>query len=231
MGVVPGQPTHDAGEIGVVRRATDGPTGGAEAGERHVEDVEAPGEAAPPHERRRRLRHRLEQAADRRHQSVEARHGGTGELRERPDEARCGVGPLAGGVERQLDGRGCRVRHRGRRKIALGGVGVIVEDQQRQLHPADPVGQRVVDLLDERRPAVGHPLDERELPQRSAPVEAGHGRRLGHVEHGAQVTRERGSEPDGGGTPGRSARRRPSGAVRSRVAHRRRAPAAVAGVG
>ena len=52
-----------------------------------------------------------------------------------------------------------------------------------------------MDLLDERRSAVGHALHERELPQRSAPVEAGHGGGLGHVEHGAQIPRSGAARP------------------------------------
>src|SRR3712207_9371201 len=50
---------------------------------------------------------------------------------------------------------------------------------------ADAVGDRVMDLLDERRPAVGEVVDDHELPQGTGPVEPLHGHDRGEVEQRA----------------------------------------------
>ena len=64
-----------------------------------------------------------------------------------------------------------------------------VEQHHRQLDRADAVGDRVVELLDDGRLAVGQPLDHGELPERASPVEALHPDRLGQVEQRAPVAR------------------------------------------
>ncbi len=61
------------------------------------------------------------------------------------------------------------------------GIALEVDESQREFQAADAVGDRVVDLLEQRGAAVGEPVDERELPERSGAVE----RLLG--EHAAEV--------------------------------------------
>ena len=59
-----------------------------------------------------------------------------------------------------------RVDERPRRRVAL-----EVEELQGHLHPALAVGDRVVHLLHQRRPAATEALDDDELPQRPGAVE------------------------------------------------------------
>ena len=61
-----------------------------------------------------------------------------------------------------------------------------VEQHHRDLHAADAVGERVVQLAHQRRPTVGQPVDEGHLPQRPGMVELAHLRTPGHLEHGVE---------------------------------------------
>ena len=65
----------------------------------------------------------------------------------------------------------------------------VVEQQFSHLDPAHSVGERVVDLLDERGLSARQTFDQRELPQRPVLVERGHRQQPGHVQHGPQVAR------------------------------------------
>ena len=51
----------------------------------------------------------------------------------------------------------------------------LIEEQQGQLHAADTVGEAVVELHDDCRPAVGQPFHDGGLPQRVRRVERRHG--------------------------------------------------------
>ena len=62
------------------------------------------------------------------------------------------------------------------RSAPFAGSRLEVEELERELHPADSVGQRMVDLHDQRRASVGEPLDQRELPQGASVIEGGHHR-------------------------------------------------------
>ena len=75
--------------------------------------------------------------------------------------------------------------HLGHRTTVVS-LGALVEERHRHLHGADPVGEGVVHLLDECSPSVGHLLHHDELPQRSRPVESGHGEGRREVEDVAQ---------------------------------------------
>jgi hypothetical protein len=68
-------------------------------------------------------------------------------------------------------------------RCGVGGVALEVEQHEEQLHPADAVGHRVVDLHDHRGAVVGEALHERVLPERARAVEAGHRRGARQVEH------------------------------------------------
>ena len=65
------------------------------------------------------------------------------------------------------------------------GVGLEVDERERELEAADAVGDRVMDLLEQRGAPVVEPLDERELPQRTGPVERLLGERAAEVEQRA----------------------------------------------
>ena len=67
--------------------------------------------------------------------------------------------------------------------VAGDGLGVEVEERHRELHAPDPVGQGVVHLHHDGRPAAIQPFDQGELPQGARPVEAAHGRERGQLEH------------------------------------------------
>ena len=81
------------------------------------------------------------------------------------------------------------------RRAVDGDVGPVVEQGEGELDPADAVGERVVDLLDERGPAVGQALHDGELPQRALTVEGGHGDGLRDRQHRREVARLRGLDP------------------------------------
>ena len=51
------------------------------------------------------------------------------------------------------------------------GFGFEVEERERQLQAADAVADRVVDLLEQRGPSAGEPVDHREFPERPRPIE------------------------------------------------------------
>ena len=63
-----------------------------------------------------------------------------------------------------------------------------VEELERQLHAAFAVGDRVVELLDQRRAAFAQTVDQDELPQRTGPVERVGGDQRGEVEQLAHGT-------------------------------------------
>jgi hypothetical protein len=94
---------------------------------------------------------------------------------------------VADGVEEALDL--AQHVHRGRlgQLTRIAGVGLGVEGLEHQLHAAHPVGDGVVDLHDQARPAVLEALDDRELPQRPGPVEGLHADGLGDVEQVSQA--------------------------------------------
>jgi len=71
-------------------------------------------------------------------------------------------------------------------QLRLGVVGCEVEQRQLQLHPADAVGDRVVDFENQRGGAVGQTVDDGGLPQWPCPIEALHADRLGHRQHVGQ---------------------------------------------
>ena len=77
----------------------------------------------------------------------------------------------------------------------VAGLALEVEQHHGELDAADAVGDRVVELLDDGRLAVGQALDHGELPQRAGPVEALHADRLGQVEQGAPVARRGRAHP------------------------------------
>ena len=93
-----------------------------------------------------------------------------------------------------------------------------VEQHHRHLHAAHAVGDGVVDLLDQRGPAVGQPLDDGELPQRAGPVEALHGDRRGEVEQRRAASRRPPPWSSARGTGCRSWGRRPTAAGRRATA-------------
>ena len=66
--------------------------------------------------------------------------------------------------------------HRGR------GVALEVDEAERESHPADAVGDRVVDALQERGAPAFETLDDRELPERTRPVEGWRAERGREVE-------------------------------------------------
>ena len=57
---------------------------------------------------------------------------------------------------------------------------------QQQLHAADAVGERVVDLDDERGPAAVHALDEGRFPHRAHGIEAGGAELPCQFQHGVE---------------------------------------------
>ena len=93
-----------------------------------------------------------------------------------------------------LVSRLCRDRRRFRR------VGDKVHQLGEQLHPADPVGERVVDLHDGGRLPVLETLDRRPGPQRPGRVEVAHPLGPGEVEDAGE--RGRACAPDPAHVPG-----------------------------
>ena len=77
-----------------------------------------------------------------------------------------------------VGGRG--VRRRGGRDVRL-----EVDERERQAQTTDTVGDRVVDLLQQRRASVFESFDECELPQRTRTVERPLGERPAQVEQRA----------------------------------------------
>ena len=73
----------------------------------------------------------------------------------------------------------------------IAGVALEVEEGEGDLDRAHPVGDGVVQLLDQRRAPVGHAVDEVHLPQRPGSVEALHPDPLRQVEHLALAARRR----------------------------------------
>ena len=116
-----------------------------------------------------------------------------------PDGVPHDVDAPARGVDDRVACRGERRRRGGRfRPFVAGhrrGIALEVDERERQLESADTVGDRVVDLLQERGPAVAQPLDDRELPQRPGPVERSLRERAAEVEDRAVVAR-RGNRDD-----------------------------------
>ena len=102
---------------------------------------------------------------------------------------------VADRIPGQVDGAealpGRRLGHR----PELPGVGLDVEQQPGELDATDAVGQRVVDLHHQPGPAALQPLDERELPERTIAVEAGHAGLAGELQHRRQRLRGRRLEP------------------------------------
>ena len=122
-----------------------------------------------------------------------------------PSAPRCRSSPASSAAR---CGRG-RWHRAGARRITL-----EVEVLQRQFDAAFAVGDRVVHLLDDGRLAAAHPLDDRELPERTGPVERiGDDQRWRGRAPGATC---RASGRRCGGRAGRcrSRRRRPRPAVR-----------------
>ena len=74
-----------------------------------------------------------------------------------------------------------------RRGVVATAVGVEVDDLQRELEPADAVGDRVVQPLQQRGAVTVEALDDDELPQRLAAIEGGFRKRLTRVEQRTHV--------------------------------------------
>ena len=117
------------------------------------------------------------------------------------------------------------VRHR---------VAFEVDEAQRELQPADAVGDGVVDALQQRGTTVGEPFDQRELPERTGAVERSGATASRRRRAGCGTNPAPGARPGGGGTRGRASDRRATRAARSaagasrparRDAGARRAPA------
>ena len=72
---------------------------------------------------------------------------------------------------------------------------VGVEHVQQQLHTTDAVGERVMDLQDERRPTAVHPLDQGGLPHRAHGVEGSRADLSRQVQHGVHGRRCRDLDP------------------------------------
>ena len=77
----------------------------------------------------------------------------------------------------------------------VAGIGFDVEQQSRDVHATDAIGERVVKLHHERRLAALEPLDERELPQRPITIEARHPGLASELQDGRQRLRGRRLEP------------------------------------
>ena len=67
--------------------------------------------------------------------------------------------------------------------VVSAGVAIGVEEQQRELHGPDAVGERVVQLHDQRGASAIEVLHQRELPEGVGAVERGHGRVAGERDH------------------------------------------------
>ena len=71
---------------------------------------------------------------------------------------------------------GVFVRRRGRHVPQVRGFALLVGHDRQHAHRPDAVGQRMVELDDERRLAALDAFDQGDLPQRAGPVEGGHRR-------------------------------------------------------
>ena len=89
------------------------------------------------------------------------------------------------GPQRCLDAQAVIERGVGRGICVVGRrwIGLEVDHVLQQLHHAEPVGDRMVDLHDERRPLGGQALDDAQLPQRAVLVERPRRHPLRVVEH------------------------------------------------
>ncbi|MCZ7536798.1 MAG: hypothetical protein M5T61_13465 [Acidimicrobiia bacterium] len=72
---------------------------------------------------------------------------------------------------------------------AEGRVGLQVDGVHREAEPSDPVGDGMVDLLEQGCASVGQPLDQGELPERPRSVERGLGESRHEVEEVAHPSR------------------------------------------
>ena len=183
--VVKAQSCRDAGEEGVVVLSARGVRGAQDLSQRELEDVVVPGQVALGHDRRQRVGHRRDEARDRLAGRDRLGDGFAGVPQRVRHVADRGGEVTLGEVEQlrpvvaeripgQIDGAEALAHRRLGHRSEVAGVGFDVEQQSRNVHATDAIGQRVVKLHHERRLAALEPLDERELPQRPITIEARH---------------------------------------------------------
>ena len=208
--MVPAQPAAQRGQVGVIDRRCAPPRyrnglgRRAQVGERKLEHHGPADQAPAPQQRRRLGRRRAEHPAGRISEPDGLGNRGA-RLRDQPRRGarRPAEQPLPGRERRlrqlpqaaaqqvvaaQVAGDRHR-RHRPRRRVPLG-----VVDLLEQGDPAQPVGDRVAELGQQRGPSALQALDVYRLPQRARGVQRRLEGELGQVEELAQ--RARGGQRD-----------------------------------
>ena len=202
--VVAAETAAQRGQVRVVDRTARRLGRRAQVSERHLEHVRAAGQAAPAQQRRRRGRRRAEHPPRRgrevdrlRHGGARRRHQALGGARRAGQHPRPGrqrrPGQLPEAVAQQIGtghvaGNGHR-RHGTRRGFPLG-----VVDLLEQGDPAEPVGDRVAELAQQRRSIAFQSLHVHRFPQGTGGVQRRGQDDLGQVEQLAQ--RARGGQRD-----------------------------------
>ena len=242
--VVAAQAAGDGGDERVVELAVHLARRRLHLVERHDDRVEPDAQRAAGHERAQRRgrgrqhpRHGPAVVAGSA-QGAGSHRGAARPRRSRPIATTGGPGPAAGAARaaarrpraRAGSSRGPRAR-RASSPRSSGGVALEVEQVHRDLHRADAVGDRVMDLDDQAGAPFGEVVDDDELPQRPRPVEALHRDRLRHVEQVAQRPVAARPRPPQVVVAGRSSGRPPIAAARSTAGSTRPAGAAAARAG
>ena len=203
--VVAPQTAAQRGQVRVVDRTARRLGRRAQVSQRHLQHVGAADQAAPAQQRRLRDRRRAEHPLGRDSEADRLRHRGprrpdqpagvTRRPTQQPNPGRQGrLGQPAQAVAQQVaaghvagDGHG---RHGPRGRVPLG-----VVDLLEQGDPAQPVGDRVAELGQQRRPAALQALHVDRLPQRARGVQRRLQRDLGQVEQLAQRARRGQGDP------------------------------------
>ncbi len=150
-----------------------------------MQDVVAPGQMAFRHDRRHGVGHGLQEASDRLAGRDGFGEGFTGvqqcmlHVVAGRGEALLGEVEQPGPVVRQripdqIDGAEVLARWRFGHRREFAGLGFSVEQETREVHASDAVGQAVVQFHDDGGLTALQALDERVLPQRPIAVQAGH---------------------------------------------------------
>jgi hypothetical protein len=204
--VVEAKSGRDAGEKRIVVLDTGGVRGVEDVLDRELEHIVLPREVPVSHDRRERVRHRSDEARDIRagRDRLADRAARVAQrvrdVADRGPEVTLGeveqVRPVVGeGVLREVNGAKVLCDRGLRHRTEIARVGLAVVQQASDVHPADPVGERMVQFGHDRCLAALQPLDDRELPQRPVFIEAGHAGLARELEHGRERLGGRGLEP------------------------------------
>ena len=200
--VIAVQPTEESGDIGVIHLPVGGFRGLLQPAQRDEQGAVPPAERALRHHRGFRVGGRDAHLPDRdarRPPSSGWPKGAADAAQHRARQRGDGADDVAGlhpeGLDRHVRVAEVLPRGSGRDFLGQWGVGGEVEEQHRELDAADAVRQGVVDLQEQRGPAVLHVFDEVHLPQGAVLVEGGHAQVTGHLQHRVEVLGRRRRQP------------------------------------